>query len=209
VTINVADEIAYQAGATGFSFQLNAVSTTTAPIAVQQFTIGLSGNELQWVINLFAPSTGLQTSPKGAGSGNLAALSDPRIPAGYQLRISLQSNSNGSISGAAFVAIDNHGKMLGNPVTQSLTSLSDPVPSTDFSPVVAFQVTLVGLEHGESVVLSSGSGSIVYEAKGGLAVTNSWPCGIGGSTVENANSSYGALTSGPGNIFSQAFGVSN
>jgi hypothetical protein len=208
VTINVTEDIAYQTSSAtkGFSFQFNAISQTNAKINVQQFVIDFSGNELQWVINLFS-GTGQLTSPKGAGAGNLAMLSSSKVPAGYQLKISPQSDSKGNISGATFVVIDDHGKVLANS-TESLTSLADPVPSADLSPIVAFEFNLVGPGDKQSVVLSSGSGSIVYEAKGGLAVTNSWPCGSEGGTLENANSNYGGLTSGPGSIFSQSFGIS-
>ena len=211
VTINVTKDIVCQSASgdtKGVGFQLNGLSPRSSmnqTITAQQFVIDLSGNELAWTVNLWS-GTGPSIKLIGAGSNSLTPLSSSKIPAGYQFRISLQYGPKSVISGATFSVIDN-GNTLASPVI-TLTSLPDPVQSSQLAPIVAFQLNIVGPQDKESVVLSSGSGSIVYEASSPLTLSNSPQCGVTGGTFETANSTYGALTSGPGSIFSQPFSVS-
>src|SRR5208337_564460 len=85
---------------------------------------------------------------------NLASLPSAKIPAGFQIRITLQNDASGNVTGAAYVVIDNQGHTLAN-VTKTLTSISG-VTSADLAPIIAFELNLVGPVNSESAVLSSG-----------------------------------------------------
>jgi hypothetical protein len=210
VTINVTQDISCPQG---FSFQLNAASPTGKTIATQQYVIALFGTDISWLVNLnSAPSgggSGLETLI-AAGTATLRALASSKIPAGYQLQIAPQNtarDAEGKINEVLFAVTDNLGNREQALIT--LTSLPDPAKATDLAPIVAFELNLVGPDNGAAVVLSSGSGSIVYEASSPLTVSNAWPPGAGGGeTVETANSVYGALSAGPGSLLSQTFTVS-
>jgi len=130
-----------------------------------------------------------------------------KIPAGYQIKIALQNDAHGNVTGATYVVTDDLGNTLAN-VTQTLTSISG-VTSADLAPIIAFELNLVGPINGESAVLSSGAGTIIYAASSVLTVLNQEPsCAESGSiTAENDNSVYGVLSSSPSNWFFQPFNV--
>jgi hypothetical protein len=138
---------------------------------------------------------------------NMVSLPSPKIPAGYQLKIALQNDSKNNITGATYSVIDDHGKSLAN-VTKTLTSISG-VTADDVAPITAFELNLVGPVNSESAVLSSGAGSIVYQASTPLTALSSEPaCTESGYiTAETANSVYSTLPSGPSNMLSQSFSV--
>jgi hypothetical protein len=196
VTINVTQDIVC---AQGFSFQLNALSPRNATTSAQQYGLVFSGTELSGIVNNWS-------GPKLIipDSVSLVSLPGSTIPAGYQLSISLQNDSKGNVTGATYAVTDNQGNLL---KTYPLNLETYGAKSTELAPVVAFQLNLVGPGSSESVVLSSGSGSIVYEASTALTVSNSWPCGVAGGTLENANTTYGMLSPGPSSRFSQPFGI--
>ena len=211
VTINVTEDIACSEG---FSFQLNAVSPASISaqqFAEQQYVIAFEGNNLSWSINSFLP-TDPPNDPSFQPHGPLASLSSSEIPAGYQLSISLQSDSNGAggnITAATFVVIDSQGNTLPNyPVDLEKYGAA----ASELAPIISFQLNLVGPGNSENVTLSSGAGSIVYEASSALTVANSWPvCNDmihSGGTEENANSTYGMMSPGPSSMVSQPFGIS-
>ena len=91
-----------------------------------------------------------------------------------------------------------------------LTSLSG-VTSADLAPIIAFELNLVGPVNSESAVLSSGEGSIIYEATTPMTALNAEPsCAESGYiTAETANSVYGVLNSGPSTEFSQSFNITS
>ena len=206
VTINVGQDIVAQSssGSTkGFGFQLNAYSPKNEKSAWQQYVIALFGSEVIGAVDNW-PLTG----PNIINSFfNLAGMPSAKIPAGYQLKITLQNDAKNNITGAVYSVVDNHGNSLAN-VTKVLTSLSG-VNSTDLAPIIAFELNLVGPVNSESSVLSSGNGSIIYEATVPLTVLRAEPsCAESGYiTAETANSTYGTLTSGPSTEFAQSFGI--
>ena len=207
VTINVTQDIVAKAssGSTkGFGFQLNAYSPKKELSAWQQYVMALFGSEVIGAVDNW-PVTGKNIINSFF---NLQSMPGAKIPAGYQLKITLQNDAKGNITGAVYSIVDNNGNSLAN-VTKTLTSLSG-VTAADLAPIVAFELNLVGPVNSESSVLSSGAGSIIYEALEPLTVLNAEPnqCTESGYiTAETANSVYGALTSGPSVMFSQSFNI--
>ena len=214
ITVNVTQDIVWQSASgdtKGFSFQLNAYSPKNELSAWQQYCIalfdivGLSGGALigsvdNWPVsgpNIINDSFYMASTP-----------STKMIPAGYQLKISLQNDTTGNITGVTYVVTDDQGNTRAN-VTKTLTSISG-VTSADLAPIVAFELNLVGPINGESAVLSSGAGTIVYTSSSELTVLNYEPsCTESGYvTGETANSFYGVLSATPSTIFTQSFHVS-
>ncbi|HXW72059.1 MAG TPA: hypothetical protein VEK34_11545, partial [Methylocella sp.] len=91
-------------------------------------------------------------------------------------------------------------------VTQTLSAISG-VSSADLSPIVAFELDIVGYDNGQSTTLSSGSGTITYTAANAMTVVNAEPsyCEFDGGTLETANTSYGELPTGSSATFVQTF----
>ena len=206
VTINVNEEIVTHSssGSTkGFGFQLNAYSSQNEKSAWQQYVIALFGSDLKGAINNW-PRTGPALF---FDEFDLGGFTQPKIPAGVQLKIQLQTGSSENVVGAIFTVIDNG--IVTAKVTKTLTDISG-VNATDVAPIVAFQLNLVGPINSESSVLSSGAGTIIYQASSPLTVLSSEPNGCtesGYVTAETANSVYGTLTSGPMTGFAQTFGI--
>jgi hypothetical protein len=113
-----------------------------------------------------------------------------------------------SIAGATYIVTDNHGRVRAD-VTKILTSISGVNPAADLSPITAFQLNVVGPDNGGISVLSSGAGTIVYEASTPLTVLPSEPSCIDGGAVtcEAANTVYGLLPDGASTTFTQSFNV--
>src|SRR5208283_4364601 len=149
---------------TGFGFQLNAYSPKNEKSAWQQYVMAVFGTEIVGAVDNW-PVTGNNIINDFF---NLTKTTNNTIPAGYKLKIILQNDNNGNVTGALYVVIDNNGNTLAN-VTTTLTSISG-VNSTDLAPIVAFELNLVGPVNGESAVLSSGAGTILYSASTILTV---------------------------------------
>jgi hypothetical protein len=208
ITINVTQDIVCQSASgptSGFGFQLNCYSPKNETSAWQQYVVALFSSELigavdNWpisgpnIINNFFNLTGTPNAN--------------RLPAGWRIRISLQNDNQGNITGASYVVIDNSGNTRAN-VTKTLTSISG-VTAADIAPITAFELNLVGPVNGESAVLSSGAGTLVYSASSPLTVLNVEPsCTESGYiTAETANSFYGELSGSPSTVFTQSFAVS-
>jgi hypothetical protein len=95
-------------------------------------------------------------------------------------------------------------------ITQTLTMMSD-VSVRELSPIVAFELDIVGFDNGQSTTMSTGSGTITYEAEGLLTVVNTEPacCEFVGGTAETANTVYGQLPTGSAAKFVQTFNKSS
>ena len=190
---------------TGFGFQLNCYSPKNERSAWQQYVLTVWGSEIEGAVDNW-PVSGPNIINYFFG---MASTPNNTIPAGYQIRISLQNDSNNNISGATFVVTDNTGKTVANvPVT--LTSISG-VNSSDLAPITGFELNLVGPVNGESAVLSSGAGYITYTASSVLTpLSGEPPCTESGYvTAEKANSFYAELPAQPNTAFTQAFYVSS
>src|SRR5208283_3490543 len=135
VTIDVAQAIIGQSVSggttTGFGFQLNAYSPKNEKSAWQQYVMAVFGTEIVGAVDNW-PVTGNNIINDFF---NLTKTTNNTIPAGYKLKIILQNDNNGNVTGALYVVIDNNGNTLAN-VTTTLTSISG-VNSTDLAPIVA------------------------------------------------------------------------
>ena len=215
VTITVTEDMVWKSSAPppgsnstpsdGFGFQLNAYSPAGELCAYQQYVIALIGTELiGGVDNWPVDGTNLIND-----FFNLASLPSVAIPAGYVLQISLANDNNGNVVSVTYVVTDNLGNTQANvPVT--LLSVGGAT-SADLAPITAFELDLVGPINGDSSVLSSGAGTITYEAADNLVVLNKEPsCTETGSVTEEAtNSFYGQLPANPSNtIITQSFEIS-
>jgi hypothetical protein len=148
-------------------------------------------------------NSGLLLYDRAAGSGAFYAV-------GSHATMSLLAECHSrSIIGATYIVTDNEGKDLSN-VTMDLTSFTGVTPD-ELSPIIAFELNLVGPFNGESTVLSSGAGTIVYHASAPLTVLSQEPpCAESNySTAETANSIYGSLPVGPDNTFTQSFNMTH
>lgn len=146
-------------------------------------------------------NSGLLLYDRGAGTG--AFYSFDR----HEGMMLLQQYDD-SIAGATYIVTDNDGQVRAD-VTKILTGISSVNPAVDLSPINAFQLDLVGPDNGGSSVLSSGAGTIVYEASTPLIVLPYEPSCIDGGfvTCEMANSVYGLLPTGASTTFTQSFNV--
>jgi hypothetical protein len=105
VTIHLTQDMVWESssGTTkGFSFQLNAYSPKGAISAWQQYVIILTDKKLQGAINNW-PVTGDAIINERV---NLLSKSDLRLPAEWELEISLRYDTNGVINGATYVVTD-------------------------------------------------------------------------------------------------------
>ena len=138
----------------------------------------------------------------------LATLPGQKLPAGYRLKISVNNDSSGNVTGATYAAFDNTGKKLGGQ-TITLLSLSG-ITSADLAPIVAFQLDFVDYLNGGTTTLSSGTGAITYTASNKMTALSAAPSCVDWNyiTVEKANSIYGVLPSNANQTFTQFFEAS-
>jgi hypothetical protein len=207
VTINVTEDIICQSASgptAGFSFQLNAYSPKGETCAWQQYVVALFDSELVGSVDNW-PLSGPNIINDFF---NMAAMPSAKIPAGWQIKISLQNDVDGNISGATYVVTDNQGHTQAN-VPLQLLSLPG-VTTADLAPIIAFELNVVGPVNGESAVLSSGAGTITYAASSTLTVLNQEPpCAESGYvTGETANTVYSVLPASPNTMFTQTFTLS-
>jgi len=206
VTIDITEDIvaAFSSGpTTGFGFQLNCYSPLNYACAWQQYVISLYGNELMGFVNNW-PISG---NAFFFVPFNLVTLPSARLPAGYQLKISLDYDSLGNVYSATYVVIDNGGNTLAN-VTKVLTSIG--ATSAELAPITAFTFNVVGPINKESSILSSGAGTITYTSATDLMPTFTLPLCTETKVVteERANTVYGSLPSNTfGTTLTQSFNV--
>jgi hypothetical protein len=211
-----------------FSFQLNAYSTLTGDAAWQQFffmvqntatgaAIGspfpaepgavLTAMVETWPSQAFAATVGfpgdlINTTTSAANRAYMAAsvtLPGQRLPAGYQLAITLGNDSNFNINSATFIVRDNNNNTVMNETVDMTKLITDgpvaAVTTPDLSPIVAFQVNLVG-QFGGTALFLNGAGTITYSAASPLTAVTSQPAYAGAPgivTFETANTVYGPI----------------
>lgn len=202
VSIKAYEEIA---GSDGFGFQVNCYSAKGDYDGAQQYVITLDPHTspptlLAWVNNWHTTSSAVVNHLV-----TLATLPGGVLPAGYELKISLQNNSSGQITGANYQCLNSSGTVIGNQ-TINLLSISG-VTAEDLAPIVAFQLNFVDWANGGDTTLSSGNGTIVYTANNPMEVMNTEPSYVdwGFSTEERANSSYSVLPNHANEGFTQTF----
>ncbi len=211
VTINVSQNIV---GSDGFGFQVNAYSAKSEYDGGQQYLIYLDPHSSPAQLNCMVDNWTEVTGPKLDQIINhivpLATLPSQELPAGYQLKITLENDSKGNITGANYVVVNSSGKTIGN---QTITLLSlklvsgAQVTSADLAPIVSFQMDFVDYLNGGITTLSSGAGTIIYSASDVMTPESSEPSCVDWdfSTVERANSSYSVLPNHPNTVFAQSF----
>jgi hypothetical protein len=208
VTINVTEDIVSRFSSTGttsgFSFQLNAYSPQGKTCAWQQYVLGLFGSEVTGVINNWPVSGDYLFLDKFS----LVNLPSAKIPAGYQLTISLHNDTLGNVISVTFIVIDNEGKTLSN-VTEVLTS--NGATAAQLAPITAFELNFVGPIDYEGSILSSGAGNFVYSATNALTAALFLPTCTEtmAFTAETANTLYGDVPSTPSTTFTQTFVVTD
>lgn len=159
-------------------------------------------------------------------AGPLSTKGIAGIPAGFQLVISLGTDSGNNVNSATFTATNNN--IANGPAVSTTITPLGPSPSgtfpqqldtslpsnrqgaiqqQDLAPILAFQLVLVGLD-GNQALLSSGEGTITYAASVPLTVQNTPPSCISLTiTGEGANSVYGQLPQGASTPIKQSFAV--
>ncbi len=206
----------------GFHIQLNANSPTGKQTNWQQYVMGFNpnfvnkGKSLGPVvgssIEYFSKPNDFDTSGKQPpNDGSLTNLPGPRtLPAGAVFTIAIQYDGD-DVSGAKFSYAEKGGKNKHEwtiPVPPPTPPYPKPVvPAAVRTPIVAFQLDIVGRSGGDKAVMQSGEGKIVYSASDAMTVVNKKPKSNGATTAETANSAYGELPPGPSKTFTQSFSV--
>jgi hypothetical protein len=204
-----------------FSFQLNAYSTLTGDACWQQFVFYVANNASgpgavlaamveTWPSAAFAASGGFKGDliNSTAKSNTSVNLPGQMLPAGYKLTITLGNDDNYNINSATFAVLDNNSNQVMNE-TVLLTSLTTDntgggaVTTPDLSPIVAFQLNIVGAWNATALFLK-GAGTITYYAASPLTAVTSHPPYAGATnwrTNETANTVYGPIP--PGELMGQ------
>jgi len=208
VTINVTEAIVCEAASgptNGFGFQLNAYSPKNEKSAWQQYVISVFGSTIIGAVDNW-PLTGDNIINDFFNMGSLPSAG---VPAGYVLKITLHNDAKGNVTGATYAVFDEHGHTVSD-VSKTLTDISG-VSSSDIAPIIAFELNLVGPVNSESAVLSSGAGTITYQAATPLtALASEPPCAESGYiTAETANSLYSTMPAGSGTQLSQTFSTTS
>jgi hypothetical protein len=196
VTIVVTDDIS---SSDGFAFQLNAYGPKGAPSAIQQYGFKVPTAELQAFGETFStPPSYFVNQEHG-----MEPLPGMVLHAGTTLTIKLTYDGD-KVTGAVFTVGDG-----GSTPPWQLTLTDFGESASDLSPIVAFQVNLVGPQLGLATTFTSGAGNITYKATTPLTALSVVPpcCENTGETQETGNSVYGLLPAAPGMSFVQTFGV--
>ena len=206
----------------GFHIQLNANSPLGSQTTWQQYVMGFNpdfkdqGRSLGPVvgcsIEYFAKpnsfDTGHKIPPNVAPVRHLPSLRT--LPAGARFVIAMIYEGD-NVSGAEFTYVekggkDRHGWTI--PVPPPTPPYPGPAaPSSVRAPIIAFQVDIVGKSSGDTAIMKSGEGEIIYSSSGPMTVVAKKPPSAGAITAEKANSAYGELPVGPGSTFTQTFTV--
>ena len=173
VAIKVTEDVVSE---NGFGFQLNAYPPKNETDVWQQYFFSLQTQSdgrailYGYVDNWSSSTVIIGDAPE------LISLPSPRIPAGYTLTITLGYDAKSNVNKVTYGVVDNHG------ITLALTPIelqTGSIPSTDLSPILSFELNLVGPINGQSSVLSGGAGSITYKASTPLTA-----CSVAPSCVD-------------------------
>jgi hypothetical protein len=132
------------------------------------------------------------------------------VPAGFKIRYDLLSDSDGTITGANYTLTNKHGetKTTGPQMLRSFKfdHTDKPVGPHALAPILAAQMNLVGVSGGRRMNLTSGAGTITYEARTPLTPEGAAPSTINAvGTEESSNIQYAQLSSSPSTTIVQKF----
>lgn len=219
-TINFDSDFA--SAAQGFGFQLNCYSVDLSGVLAnwQQYLIYVAPGTSQFVAMIDNWGGSL------AEPGNqpfqiinvqtpLASLpSNDLIPAGYQLKIALNYDSNDNVTGATYTVTDDTGAVQGLTISivgQSLVSppaLPGVIATTaDLAPIVSFTFDIGGFLNGQVANLTSGQGTVTYSSSNLLTPTPTEPLFtiFDDGTAESANLIFTPLPHAPSSSITQSF----
>jgi hypothetical protein len=206
-TVNI--DVDFISAANAWSMQLNAYSKSGASTGVQQYVVYTSPNSTQLVARIDNWSDSITEILRL--DVNLAQLPGTTLPAGYAIKIALNNDSSGNVTGATYTVTDNHGHTLGNKtiniVGQTLRN-GQTATEANLAPINAFQYNIGGDYGGSRATLTSGAGTIDYQASKTMNVLNTAPYYIDdptAGTVENANLVFGPLPATSNNPITQSF----
>jgi Stigma-specific protein, Stig1 len=198
VTFNVIQDIAIPSN--GFSLQLNAWSPAEQTDAWQQYGFlvdprdGIGGFINNW--------KDLQTALIDEWFDLHPLLPSSVLPAGYILKVSLQNDANGNVSGARYQVTDDHGNVVADK-TKPQTAARAPIQN--------FSFVAVGPYDSESTTFTTGAASITYAVPSNSALTAQpgFPAGCPRTTFiagtgETSNSTYGPLSACPVSSLTQS-----
>jgi hypothetical protein len=185
--------------ANGYSFQLNCYSKEGKDITTewQQYVISAdpTAGKLwavanNWITTDPPPVINIWTA--------LATPSTLDLKSGSVLEISLANDGDGNVTGATYTVFDNSGTQLGS-TTITLTDQDQtngqPVTKANLAPIVAFTFDIGGDYNSATATLTSGAGTIDYQATNTLTIATSEPSYtmFDDGTAENANLVFQAL----------------
>jgi hypothetical protein len=212
--------------------QLNAYSPSGAGCVYQQYFTSFNAKspklQIDWGLDNW-PSTSYHdylhktfNQPKGnivnvhgQYLGPFPAPSN-RIPAGYKIIYELLYDPNdpsSAIVGAKYTVGDGREQRTSGPQfirKYKIWTTNTLVPRSAMAPILAFQLNLVGVANGKYMTISSGAGTITYEAAAPLTAEATRPTTVaakGVLTGETSNIVYAALPAGPNRKIVQKFGV--
>jgi hypothetical protein len=178
----------------GFSFQLNALPPDGFESISQQYAIACLGSgfqDLTAFVQIWHSFKGPFLNDS-AGLGSLKTAN--RLPAGYQLEISLVNGPDGTVTAVNFLVIDNHGKTQANHTINISEKSNGQVAR---APIVAFQFNVVGPDNKSHAEFLSGAAVVTYVAQSPLLVSNNQPADTTSiQTDETSNSFYSQLPVG-------------
>jgi hypothetical protein len=164
-------------------------------------------------IEYFSKPHSFNTAAKNPPNiATLTGLSGPyTLPAGAKFIITMKYDGD-NISGAEFTYTDKDAKDKHSwtiPVPPPVPPYPAPAIANAAvrTPIIAFQVDIVGASGGDTAAMKSGEGTITYTASTPMTVVAKKPSSQGDITAEKANSAYGELPVGPSKTFTQTFTV--
>jgi hypothetical protein len=215
--ITITEELTFAPG-TGLSFQLNCCSPPShEKIGWQQYVLIIAPNSTNMVLHIqnFGPAVGSRAVYAGTTSDQINLPNSGSIPAGWTFQLALQYAGN-VVTGASCVAFDEEsGKTIGalslNSIGLPLALQSGNVDQTWLSPIVDFQLVVVGYSEGAHATVTSGGGFVLCESATPLVAGNTWAGSAcangGGGTAESSNCAYSVVPDVGNTGIVQCFGA--
>jgi hypothetical protein len=177
-------------------------------IVWQQYIIAVHETVVGTLNNWTAASLSTEQTISGPDPARvlLAPPSPNMIPAGTTLKITLQNDADGNVTGVTFDALGHPAQSIA--LSALTTTGGQPVGTTFVAPIVAFTLDLVGPGEGKYAAFTSGAGTITYSASTPLTPSLQLPSCVanGAITEETSNSTYGTVPMFPSSSVTQSLG---